>query len=361
MEALVTGGAAEEDENGNITMTMAIGDEDEEDDDEDDDEELEDGEDEAAEQDEEQTEATTLPDPPTTTVTDAAPAPPHTEYRTITMTRERFIRMILRSNGLAFGDDDDDDDEGGLNQPRYPQRPRQAREFKPHPPKTFQPQPAGTTLMESGSFGINDHADGLSRRPKSESQDGPVRRRKKVATRIMQRELGLGSPGKERSYNRLVSQELLPSSQADTIINYDDRCYSGQFSEDGNFYFTCSQDFRVRMYDTSNPYSWRHYKTVRYDHGAWTITDASLSPDNKYLAYSTMANIVALANTDPDTDAEPYYLDFADMHGGRAQSRYHGRGGFAVSSGWEDTFTALQLTSNLRYSRFVSPAMALKL
>jgi hypothetical protein len=42
------------------------------------------------------------------------------------------------------------------------------------------------------------------------------------------------------------------------------------------------------MYDTSNPFEWKYYKTVDYPFGQWTITDASLSPDNKFLAYSSI-------------------------------------------------------------------------
>jgi len=181
--------------------------------------------------------------------------------------------------------------------------------------------------MDSGIFGTND-------RTLPSSDTDPMKSRKRVASRIMHRELGLGSPGRERSNNRLVSQELLPSSNADTIINYDERCYSGQFSEDGNFFFSCAQDFRVRMYDTSNPYSWRLYKTVVYPYGSWTITDATLSPDNKYLAYSSIRHIVCLASTDPDTDAEPYLLDLTDTvgSGGSRTRGRHGRGEFGVSS-----------------------------
>lgn len=108
------------------------------------------------------------------------------------------------------------------------------------------------------------------------------------------------------------------------IINYNDRCYSGQFSDDGNFFFSCAQDFRVRMYDTSNPYRWRYYKTVNYLGGQWTITDATLSPDNRYLAYSSIRSQVCLAPTDPDNTADPYLLEFSDMGGqGRVPRGYH--------------------------------------
>lgn len=73
------------------------------------------------------------------------------------------------------------------------------------------------------------------------------------------------------------------------------------------------------MYDTSNPYKWKYYKTAIYPYGQWTITDASLSPDNRFLAYSSIRSVVCLAPTDPTLSAEsPLFLDFSDM----GQSRH---------------------------------------
>jgi WD repeat-containing protein 23 len=114
---------------------------------------------------------------------------------------------------------------------------------------------------------------------------------------------------------------MIPGSGADQVIHYNARCYSGQFSDDGNFFFSCAQDFKVRMYDTSNPFDWKYYKTVDYPGGQWTITDASLSPDNKYLAYSSIRPEVYLAATDPNDKSEPSILDFSrtdrgGLHGG---------------------------------------------
>ncbi len=83
------------------------------------------------------------------------------------------------------------------------------------------------------------------------------------------------------------------------------------------------------MYDTSNPYRWKYYKTVLYPFGQWTITDASLSPDNKWLAYSSIRSIVCLAPTDPTASGEPHLLDFSDM-GGRGSGRRRGfHGGYS--------------------------------
>lgn len=75
------------------------------------------------------------------------------------------------------------------------------------------------------------------------------------------------------------------------------------------------------MYDTSNPYSWKYYKTVLYPYGQWTITDASLSPDNKLLAYSSIRPTVCLAPTDPGETGEPWSLDFSDMTAGTSRQR----------------------------------------
>jgi DDB1- and CUL4-associated factor 11 len=124
---------------------------------------------------------------------------------------------------------------------------------------------------------------------------------------------------------------------ADKIIHYDSRAYSGQFSDDGNFFFSCTQNFKVRMYDTSNPYEWQYYKTVDYPFGQWTITDATLSPDNRWLAYSSIRHMVCLAPTDPSDSSEPTLLDFTKFASSagastRRISSHWGRAGFGIWS-----------------------------
>ena len=81
------------------------------------------------------------------------------------------------------------------------------------------------------------------------------------------------------------------------------------------------------MYDTSNPYDWKYYKTVTYPFGQWTITDASLSPDNKFLAYSSIRSTVCLAPTDPGESGEPWLLDLSDMSSAMGRRRF--RGGYS--------------------------------
>ena len=88
------------------------------------------------------------------------------------------------------------------------------------------------------------------------------------------------------------------------------------------------QDFKVRLYDTSNPYNWKHYKTVTYPFGQWTLTDADLSPDNKWLAYTSLQSNVCFTPTDPNDMGDPYSLDLGDQ-----MQRYNVfRGAFPIFS-----------------------------
>lgn len=52
---------------------------------------------------------------------------------------------------------------------------------------------------------------------------------------------------------------MIPSSNADTIIHYNSPVYSGQFSDDGNFFFACVKDYKVRMY---GKFVWPSYMKV---------------------------------------------------------------------------------------------------
>ncbi|RMZ72138.1 wd repeat [Pyrenophora seminiperda CCB06] len=212
---------------------------------------------------------------------------------------------------LSFHDDDEDDEEddeeddsdpGTGYDPVVPAG-TSGRKRRPRGANLYEKVPSeqGRELMQTGTFGSNVR------------NVDTIERKKKLASAIMRRELGLGSDGRQKNATRLLKQDMIPESAADTIIHYNARCYSGQFSDDGNFFFSCAQDFKVRMYDTSNPYDWKYYKTVRYHGGQWTITDASLSPDNRFLAYSSIRSVVSLAHTDPDNDSEPHLLDFNEM------------------------------------------------
>ncbi|CAK7206271.1 hypothetical protein SEUCBS139899_009058 [Sporothrix eucalyptigena] len=201
------------------------------------------------------------------------------------------------------------------------------------------PSEEGRKLMDSGVFGSTERpykayptilddvaSDNHLMHTKIEA------RRRPVSLRLFDRELGLGHTQAERSLGKnMIAQSMVPSTDADMVLRYGAPVYLGQFSDDGNFFYSATKDFRVRMYDTSNVNEWKHYKTVIHPAGRWTMTDAALSPDNKWLAFTSMMPQVCLAPTDPNDEGEPYLLDLgASAPGAPDGEHYHDN--FAIFS-----------------------------
>src|SRR5436305_8033059 len=110
---------------------------------------------------------------------------------------------------------------------------RRSRRVQNRDPDRFEKAPSkmGTELMNSGLFGDPVYLDKLMK--------------KKVASRILDREIAGGTHYQRHFLNKKLAQVLsprktnrwqisdpkllkgmLPSSNADTIIHYDNRCYS---------------------------------------------------------------------------------------------------------------------------------------
>ncbi|CAG7918269.1 unnamed protein product [Penicillium olsonii] len=214
-----------------------------------------------------------------------------------------------------FESEDDDSDYEERFMSRYrarAYRTRRGRPNRPPPELPPVPNPEGKKLMGDGHFGTDQYYIDRLRQ-----------RKRDLTTNLMWRELGVDVYGVRKRANQIISQGLIPGSVADRIIHYDTRSYSGQFSDDGNFFFCCAQDFKVRMYDTSNPYDWKYFKTVEYPFGQWTITDATLSPDNRFLVYSSIRSQAYMAPTDPEDDSDPTALDFSTIPGQQRRGSSH--------------------------------------
>jgi len=105
-------------------------------------------------------------------------------------------------------------------------------------------------------------------------------------------------------------QRYVPNTNGTEVARYPARVYCGQYSDDSSFFYTCDQDFKVHIYDTTvTPHrhakmhtqggggrmrfrnseethetSLKVIKTINGRQGQWTITDAHLSPDNQVRA-----------------------------------------------------------------------------
>ena len=156
-------------------------------------------------------------------------------------------------------------------------------------------------------------------------------RRRSLPMRLLDREMGRQGTFAGRSFEKnIMAQSMVPGTSADMVMRYDAAVYLGQFSDDGNFFYNATKDFHVRMYDTSNVNEWHHYKTVEHPLGRWTMTDASLSPDNRWLAFTSMMPQVCLAPTDPNDEGEPYLLNLSAVNRDHDDPYYHSFSIFSV-------------------------------
>ena len=171
------------------------------------------------------------------------------------------------------------------------------------------------------------------------------------------------------------SQAYIPNSNGTEVVTYGSACYCGQYSDDSSFFYTCTQDFRVQMYDVnkaplrdvegpevaSSSFRLRGARLYRTDydgprhstlqlrrsitgrHCSWTITDANLSADNQWMIYSSFTPFVHLVPTTDvakgtegtgtgaranPADDQQVMLDMSAIENGRRYS--HGEGLFSV-------------------------------
>lgn len=203
------------------------------------------------------------------------------------LSRNATMALLARIQSGLFGGESSND-----HLPRrLHQRPKWRRTIQSEPEK------AGLDLLRSGEFGEPSppHTIQSCRRfPLS------------VRHKLLRRESSPYNCSKVKT-----AEHFLPRSNGRLAVQYPSRAYSGQFSQDGSFFYTCSQDFRVRLYDTTDPTRWKHYKTVVGSTGRWTITDANLSPDNRFVAYSSITPVVYMAKTAQENTEEQEILDFS--------------------------------------------------
>uniref|UniRef100_A0A7C9EYK1 Uncharacterized protein n=1 Tax=Opuntia streptacantha TaxID=393608 RepID=A0A7C9EYK1_OPUST len=86
----------------------------------------------------------------------------------------------------------------------------------------------------------------------------------------------------------------LPTSGPFMVDQMDSRAYVSQFSGDGSLLVAGFQDSNIRVYNAEN--GWNLQKDILAKSLRWTITDTSLSPDQRYLVYSSMSPIVHIVN-----------------------------------------------------------------
>ena len=94
-----------------------------------------------------------------------------------------------------------------------------------------------------------------------------------------------------------LSKQILPSDAGRYAKFFSTAVYGGGFSPDFQTYYSYSQDIKVRLFSTVDPLYPRHTLTFGRDMpGEWTITDCTMSRDNRMVAYSTRSPTVTIYN-----------------------------------------------------------------
>lgn len=91
-----------------------------------------------------------------------------------------------------------------------------------------------------------------------------------------------------------VSSRYLPVNGPSVIDRMNSCAYVSQFSADGTLFVAGFQESDIKIYSVDN--GWQVRKHIRARSLRWTITDTSLSPDQRFLVYSSMSPIVHIVN-----------------------------------------------------------------
>ncbi|KDR85616.1 hypothetical protein GALMADRAFT_234583 [Galerina marginata CBS 339.88] len=238
-------------------------------------------------------------------------------------------------------DDDDEDDDDYLidEEEEVHNRPRRTR-GRPFFPPVKEPQKEGLELLASGDFG----------------RVGVKSRSRRSRPNIARTLLNPGNRPIPHINREDILNTLVPNSNGTTVATYDANMYTAQFSADSSFYYTCSQDFKLHIFDMRAPLTPESLpgtsrrsrsdtslmtrmplrKVVQGHPGRWTITDANLSPDNERMIYSSITPTVYMTSTAPDGSMAQIPIQFADPTSRR--SHYYGYGeSFGI---WSCRFSA---------------------
>lgn len=106
--------------------------------------------------------------------------------------------------------------------------------------------------------------------------------------------------------------KYLPVNSPQVVDQMSTRAYVSQFSADGSLFVAAFQGSHIRIYNVEK--GWKVQKNILAKSLRWTVTDTSLSPDQKYLVYATMSPIVNIV--DVGSAATESLANITEVHEG---------------------------------------------
>lgn len=96
-----------------------------------------------------------------------------------------------------------------------------------------------------------------------------------------------------------VLSRYLPINGPWGVDQLNSPAYVSQFSNDGLFFVAGFQGGHIRIYNVDK--GWQVEKDILVKRLSWTVTDTSLSPDQRFLAYASMSPVVHIVNAGSST------------------------------------------------------------
>ncbi|ORY53391.1 WD40-repeat-containing domain protein [Leucosporidium creatinivorum] len=248
------------------------------------------------------------------------------------LTFAQLQAMLLSRLGLASGggrrrraeandeDEDEEDEEEDSDEDEHPYWGAPRKKTKQWYELPTEPNETGVRLERGGEFGPPPKSYIAKERKFTDYSPS-------FPSVLRERELNI-----LRSPKSQLGHLAIPNTPGVEVAQHQSKVYSGQYSADGNFFYSASQAMRVYIYDTRNAprtgnksvldapiprsnsmygTSWQHrtsmktIKVVKANRALcqWTITDATLSADNQFLCYSSITPYLHLVKTGEETGA----------------------------------------------------------
>ncbi|KAL5561604.1 hypothetical protein UlMin_031351 [Ulmus minor] len=129
------------------------------------------------------------------------------------------------------------------------------------------------------------------------SRVGPGKRELPVSTvkMLARREGNFSGRGRFSSADRChLLSRYLPVNGPWLVDQLTSRAYVSQFSADGSLFVAGFQGSHIRIYNVDK--GWKVQKNILAKSLRWTITDTSLSSDQRHLVYASMSPVVHVVN-----------------------------------------------------------------
>lgn len=173
-----------------------------------------------------------------------------------------------------------------------------------------------STDHRPGQF-IQRKFSGCKSNPEKKAKEGIYHTKSKTgnAYQMLQaREFGLcrGGGFSQSQMSHVVRGHILPKRPVQLVDEMNSRGYNGQFSSDGSLFVAAYQDRRIRVYDVER--NWQLRKDIMARMLRWTITDTALSPDRRFLLYSSITPIVHMVNVGSHVDEVESLANVTDVH-----------------------------------------------